>query len=327
MEHCVRVTSSQCPKVGIVLANWNGWQNTAECLISLRHLNYPNAIVYVVDNASSDDSETRLRAFDPTLNIIQSGSNLGWAGGCNVGIRAALSGDCEHVYLLNNDAVVRPDTLSRLVDATSLPSAAALGSLVISAADASWAEFAGTLLDKRTHHPYQVSRRLHGDETLQKASVTTALKGCSMLLTAAGLRKVGLFEEAYFLNYDETDWCFRAKAAGMVSYYVPASVIAHKGAASFGGTNNPLYRYFITRNRLLFARRHLDAQGRFFAWRGVVWEIQKALLQTQKIGRSSLRHRRLLLTCIMMAVGDYCLGRFGDCPRLIRRYAHSYLQQ
>ncbi len=318
----------QLPKVGIVLLNWNGWGDTIECLESLKALTYPDFDVFVVDNASTDGSEDHLRAWDSALNVIQSGGNLGWAGGCNVGIRAALASGCEHVYLLNNDAMVRSDTLVRLVEAAQALQAAALGSLVVSATDGNWAEFAGTIMDDRTHHPLQISCRL--DEIVTASSEpsdTLAVKGCSMLLTGPALRKIGLLNEDYFLNYDETDWCFRARDAGMTNYYVSDSIIDHKGAVSFKGTNNPLYRYFITRNRLLFARRHLDARGRFFAWRGALWELRYALMLPQEAGRSSWRHRLLLLSSVMLAIRDYCLGWFGDCPPVVRKFARNYLSR
>jgi GT2 family glycosyltransferase len=310
-----------------VLLNWNGWTETIGCLESLLLLEYSEYSVYVVDNNSSDGSEAQLRAWDPALRVIQSGSNLGWAGGCNVGIRAALNEGCEHVYLLNNDATVRPDTLSCLVDAASLSLAAALGSLVLSATDDGWAEFAGTVEDKRTHFPRQISCRLCEIAMQRNASIAIAVKGCSMLLTGPALRKVGLLTEDYFLNFDETDWCYRAIAAGMTNYYVPTSIVSHKGAVSFQGTSSPLYRYFITRNRLLFARRHLGAHGRFFAWRGALWELRHALMLTQENGRSSLHHRSLLLYGIVLAIRDFCLGRFGDCPATVRNLARSYISE
>jgi GT2 family glycosyltransferase len=315
------------PKVGIVLLNWNGWRDTIDCLESLTQLNYPNFTTYVVDNASSDGSENHLRAWDPALTVIQSGSNLGWAGGCNVGIRAALNTGCTHIYLLNNDAMVRPDTLSRLVDAAAAPEAAAVGSLVVSATDPGWVEFAGTVMDARTHHPRQISCKLAELPTPHQVSATIAVKGCSMLLTGHALKKIGLLAEDYFLNYDETDWCFRAREAGMTNYYVPTSIVAHKGAASFSGTYNPLYRYFVTRNRLLFARRHLDARGRFFAWRISLWEIRHALTAAKDSRPASLRHRLLLASSVLLAIRDHCLGRYGDCPSIVRHFARSYQSQ
>jgi GT2 family glycosyltransferase len=319
------MTSDHQPKVGIVLLNWNGWRNTIECLESLRELDYAAYVLYVVDNDSDDDSELHLNAWDPGLKVIQSGGNLGWAGGCNVGIRAALAEDCEHIYLINNDAIVHLDTLSRLVNEANLPQAAALGSLIVSAADDNWAEFAGTVLDERSHHPRQISCRLDDCPAQPAASVTLAVKGCSMLLTGMALRKIGLLSEEYFLNYDETDWCFRAQAAGMINYYVPTSIVTHKGALSFGGTTNPLYRYFITRNRLLFARRHLDARGRWFAWRSALWEVRRALMLAQEPGRSSIGHRLLLLSSVILAIRDYCIGRFGNCPPTVRNFTRRYL--
>src|SRR5580698_6466820 len=103
------------PKLGIIVLNWNSWRETMDCVNSLQHLEYPNYAVYIVDNASSDGSEDRLRAWNPALRIIQSGANLGWAGGNNAGIQIARAEACYHVYLLNSDTTVRSDTLSLLV--------------------------------------------------------------------------------------------------------------------------------------------------------------------------------------------------------------------
>lgn len=311
-------------KVGIILLNWNGWADTIECLESVGLLDYPRFEAYVVDNASSDGSEARPRSWNPALKVLQSGGNLGWAGGCNVGIRAAKADGCEHVYLLNNDALVRPDTLTHLVEAAEATGAAALGSLVVSAAEPGWAEFAGTVMDERSHHPRQVSCQTEALTPHGRPAATLAVKGCSMLMTGAAIATVGLLAEEYFLNYDETDWCFRARAAGLVNYYVAASVVAHKGARSFKGVRNPLYRYFITRNRLLFAERHLDAHGRRFAWRTAAWEVRQALMLEQEAGRSSLRHRALLTFSALLAIRDYCMRRFGDCPPLVRSLTRRY---
>ncbi len=310
---------SAIPKVGIIVLNWNGWRDTIVCIESIRRLDYANYRLYVVDNASADGSEQHLRAWDATLNIIQSGANLGWAGGCNVGVRAALGEDCAHVFLLNNDAMVRPDCLTKLVEAAAQPKAAALGSLVLSADDADHAEFAGCVVDPRTDHP----RQIHGPvaEVLRDARIlpVIAVKGCAMLMTRAALENIGVFEEDFFLNYDETDWCYRATKAGFVNYFVPASVILHQGAVSFQGTENPLYAYFITRNRLLFARRHLGRKGRYHAWRTVLWEVRQALS-----GRASMPRRVLMLRAISRAAWDYVRGRFGDCPESIRESARRY---
>ena len=317
----------QCPdpKAGIIVLNWNSWKDTIGCVESVRKLNYANYHLYVVDNASTDGSEEELRRFDPALTVIQSGANRGWAGGNNVGIRAALADGCEHVYLLNSDARVEEDTLSRLIDATTLTGAAALGSMVVSESNAQWVEFAGSVIDPRTHHPRHLYCNLAELAGNAKPTPTAAVKGCSMLLTGAGIEAVGLLPEEYFLNYEETDWCYRAAAKGLVNYFVPGSVVRHRGAASFGGTESPLYRYFITRNRLLFAHRCLDSTGRRFAWRITFWEFKKALLLHHGKGRTALRDRLLLARSVWFGLRDYCLSRLGDCPASVRTLNRQYV--
>lgn len=88
-----------------------------------------------------------------------------------------------------------------------------------------------------------------------------------MILTREGLA-IGLLNEDYFLNFDESDWCQRAIKSGMDIHIIPTLPrVHHVGATTMGGTNSPLYRYFITRNRLLFSKRHLGKRGLDFAWR------------------------------------------------------------
>jgi GT2 family glycosyltransferase len=316
--------------IGIVILNWNGWRDTIEAVESTRTLTYQNHQVYVVDNASTDDSEERLRTWDPALTVIQSGGNLGWSGGNNVGIRAALKDGCEHVLLLNNDAMIRSDALTHLADeADRLPDAGALGSLIVSCRDPTWIEYGGCDIDPRTGMPRQLYGSMADLRLPADPIPAVMVKGCAMLLTATGLARIGLLTEDYFLNFDEADWCYRANAAGLRHYLVPRSIVEHKGAASFEGTEGPLYCYFITRNRLVFARRHLDRRGRRFAWRSALWELRRAFggagakRMRNRSGKLSRVRLPIALT-VLIAVFDYCRGRLGDCPGLIRAMNRRY---
>ncbi|MDW8091366.1 MAG: glycosyltransferase family 2 protein, partial [Meiothermus sp.] len=102
--------------VYVIVLNWNGWKDTIECLSSLRHSDYPNYEIVVVDNNSEDDSVVRIREAHPQVPIIQAEDNLGFAGGNNLGIRYALSKGAEFVWLLNNDTKVMKNTLSSMVE-------------------------------------------------------------------------------------------------------------------------------------------------------------------------------------------------------------------
>ncbi|MEE8346398.1 MAG: glycosyltransferase, partial [Dehalococcoidia bacterium] len=97
------------PKVAVIIINWNGLADTTECLESLRGIAYPNYETFVVDNGSSGDDVQVLRErFGGSVRLIASGENLGFAGGCNLAIREALTGDADYVLLLNNDVTVDP---------------------------------------------------------------------------------------------------------------------------------------------------------------------------------------------------------------------------
>lgn len=108
---------SRPPLVYIVILNWNGWQDTLACVTSCCALTWPEYRLLVVDNGSTDGSEAILRDRLATGEVLQSGGNLGFAGGNNVGIRHALAAGAEYVWLLNNDTEVAPDALSELVAA------------------------------------------------------------------------------------------------------------------------------------------------------------------------------------------------------------------
>jgi GT2 family glycosyltransferase len=301
----------QVPAVGVVILNWNGWRDTKNAVVSAQALTWPNTHIYVVDNGSTDGSEEKLRALVPGLLLIQSGSNRGWSGGNNLGIQAALLDGCKHVLLLNNDARIRPDALTLLVAAAeNLNNAASVGALIIKSENPSLVEFAGADIDCRTEMPSPRFGHL-SDIHLSPIPVPSAtIKGCAMLLTAKGIAAAGMLTEDYFLNYDETDWCYRAKQTGLQNYLVTAAIVEHKGALSFGGTEGPLYRYFMTRNRLVFAGRHLGRRGRWYAWRGAFWDLR----QPPGEGVTWLQS----CATILLAVADYYRGRLGDCPPFVR---------
>src|SRR5205823_1889527 len=103
------------PRVGIIILNWNSYQVTSECLLSLRKLNYPNTEIVLVDNGSSDDSADRLQNEFPEIRVLRNPENLGFPGGNNVGIRYVLDRGADYLLLLNNDTVVQPDFLRELV--------------------------------------------------------------------------------------------------------------------------------------------------------------------------------------------------------------------
>ena len=137
-------------KLGIVVLNWNGLEVTPRCLESLyRSTHIPDEIV-VVDNASRDGSPDLIRASFPNATIILNQHNLGFSGGCNVGIRHLLERNFDLILLLNNDAEVSPDCLEKLVDAASIMDAAAYTGTIYENADRSRVWYGGSTLNALT---------------------------------------------------------------------------------------------------------------------------------------------------------------------------------
>ncbi len=253
------------PKVFIVILNWNGLADTLGCLESLSNLNYPNFEVIMVDNASSDGSEEVLRERFPQHIVIQSGANLGFAGGTNVGLRYALGYGADYAWLLNNDTLVEPDALTQLVARMQeKPDAGLCGSTLVYHHDRSKIQaYGGATYNKwlsTSHHIGQDAPSARGVDAEEVEEQLDYLVGASCLASRELLEEVGLLSEDYFLYYEELDWATRAKGRYTLAF-APLSVVYHKeggsiGSSSEGAKKSRLADYYGVRNRLLYTRKH-----------------------------------------------------------------------
>lgn len=259
------------PRVAVIILNWNGVNDTLVCLASMAEVTYDNFSVLVVDNGSSDGSEQILREALPDLPLLQTGANLGYAGGNNAGIRQVLADAPDYVLLLNNDTLVAPDFLDALVDAAEAnPAGGYFGPAVLTLEEVPRV----IALGGANWDPDRCAFRNFGkNRPLPSKAGTAAITvdyptGCSLLIRRQVLDEIGLMDERYFLTFEESDWCFRGREAGFLSFAVPGARIQHKVSVSFGGAQSPLMRYFMTRNVLYWGRRHLATRQR---WR-LLWK-------------------------------------------------------
>ncbi len=197
------------PRVCIVTLNWRGVEDTLGCLASLTGLNYPNCHVVVVDNGSGDDSVVRIAECYPDVDLVETGANLGFSGGCNVGIRRALDKGADYIWLLNSDTRVDPAALAAMVAlAERDPRLGAVGSVICDQADPRQVlAWGGGWVDLRR------GRSAHALGPVADAALDY-LTGASMLLRARALAEIGLLDERFFLYWEETDLCFRLRAHG-----------------------------------------------------------------------------------------------------------------
>lgn len=226
------------PQVACIVLNWNGWRDTVECLDSLKECTYPDLTVIVVDNGSTNDSVARIRATHPDILLLESGANLGFAGGNNIGIRYALAHGAEYVWVLNNDTNPAPNALSALV-AKALTDAGigAVGSVCYDAdAPSTVQAWAGARVNLWIGY-VRNSTVPHGDDWFH------ALYGTSMLIARTAIQDAGLLDEGFFLYWEETEFCLRLRKRGWRIAAAPDSRVLHKLHASTGGNAVILDRY------------------------------------------------------------------------------------
>lgn len=324
------VTST--PKVVIVILNWNGKDDTLKCLESVFKIDYPNFEVVVVDNGSSDGSVPAIRQAFPQAQLIETGKNLGYAGGNNVGIRYALDRGAEFVFVLNNDTKVARDTLAHLVaEANRHPEAAVLGPVIcyMDRPDVIWTAGDKFVDPIRFFQQSKTGESIASLKDQSDSYETDRIMGAALFMRDQILSEIGLFDERYFLTNEESDWCWRARRVGHTCRIVPKSIIWHKVGGALGSGSSPLRLYFNTRNRLLFAEKNLSKKAwlktmayslRWFFpplsfssvkapfLKHLYWSIRGAVKLWQD-PRQKARRRGVL---------DYLLRRFGDCPPQIR---------
>lgn len=275
------------PLVSIILINWNQPALTAACLSSLERCTYPALEVIVVDNGSADDSVAQLRASFPDVQIIEAGENLGFTGGNNLGMRAARG---EYVMLLNNDTEVDPGFVEPLVAAgESDPTIGAMGSKIRFFDRPKTLQYAGGLpLDMRRGRGGWRGWGETDDGQYDEQQETHAAHGAAFCIRRSALEAVGLLDDDLFIFYEELDWSLRIRDAGFRVEYVPGSLVFHKESMTTGKVS-PFRTYYMTRNRLLFLRRHAQRRelAAFLAWTAAA-SVPVNVARYTRSGRSDL---------------------------------------
>ena len=249
-------------EISIITINYNGLEDTCALIESIPFNDKMEVIV--IDNASTNDEASEIESRYPYIKVIRSDHNLGFAGGNNLGIKAAKG---KYIFLVNNDTIFKEFKIQALIN--RLESSDDIG-IVCPKIRFTWGsnqiQYAGyTPLSKITVRNQAIGFGEEDKGQYETAHPTPYAHGAAMLIKREALEKVGLMPECYFLYYEELDWSMMFTRAGYKIWYEPACTIYHKESQTTGH-NSPLRTYYITRNRLLLVKRNYDVFYKYLAY-------------------------------------------------------------
>jgi GT2 family glycosyltransferase len=265
---------TDAPSLAIVLINYNNDEDTIDCLDSLSEQSTDDFTTIVVDNDSEDESYERVRERFSFPVYIRNEANRGFTGGNNPGIEHALDQGVEYVLLLNNDTVVSETFVEDLLEAAEdVPEAVGVMGPTVHTydSDSVWSD--GGTFNKftgSTHH------RIDDPDTEPPRPVDYVV-GAALMARAEVFEEVGLLDDDFFIYYEETEFCHRARQHGWEVWHVPVEGVYHKETTEF--SHSAFRDYYFTRNRFLFVRK---TQGTltlfvFLAWYSLRWILAQTV--------------------------------------------------
>lgn len=320
------------PRVGIVLVNYKGAEDTIHCLKSLAQLTYPNVQAFVVDNYSQDHSVSTLRAVQDSEGcpvpfiFLESEQNTGFSGGNNIAIRYMMDqneeigqkiaeGDLspsekdeleakryDYVWLLNNDTTVESSSLGHLLEVAG-QTGGLVGSLLLYP-DKTYQQV-GTQFNWETG-----GVRGYAENSLQDRMTIECLSGASLLIPMSVIRRIGFLDESYFLYFEDAEYCLRAAQKRIPSTLALKSrVYHHEGKTT--GKHSLMTQYYYHRNRMKLLYQYASASQKLSIWLytcfRMVRSVVKSFLDPKPERKSSLAVQRL-------ALKDFRQGVAGPCP-------------
>ena len=245
------------PLVYAITLSWNRCQDTVACLASLSQLDYPNLRLLLVDNGSTDGTPDTVAQNFSHVQIIINEKNLGFAGGCNVGLQHALSQNADYILLLNNDTEIDSMALRYMLDQTR-PDVGMIAPKIYYHADPTRIWSIGgechSLTIEKTHDACGQLDIGQWNAVLEREYFV----GCTLLFSRQFLTEVGLFDERFFMYYEDSDLSLRARQAGFKLLLTPQAHVWHKVAVSSGGSDSPNERYWMARSSILFFHKHIS---------------------------------------------------------------------
>lgn len=296
--------------VAVIVLHWRGLDDTVACLTSLGQQAGVQLRVILVNNDEANADAGLLHAQFPSAVHLNTGRNLGYSGGNNVGLEHALAAGYEHILVLNNDTLLEADCLLNLCRETSgQPSVAAAAPKSYFFAQRNVIYFAGGRISPEGYTEH-IGVGLADSPQFDQATDCDWLTGCAILFRAEALRRIGLFEPRYFVCFEDSDWSLRARRAGYRLRYAAQARLWHKVSPNFGQTWSPSYTYYYTRNNLWWIERNFPARRWLALYRHALARIRYITATAQAAMSPAMAAG--VTPAIRAGVRDYVLRRFGQ---------------
>jgi GT2 family glycosyltransferase len=256
--------SGKAPLVLVVLLNWNSYEETRTAVESVERMDYPNFRILIVDNGSQDGSANALKELTgERVDLLALPANTGYTGGCNLGMERALAMGAQYIWLLNNDAVVGPTTLSSIVAMAESDDRIGLVTPQIAALDEDRLTFAGGVISTEDGVYEDTNDPVVAAEWSERYPDAGLVIGTAMLVRAEVVRRIGVLDPAFFAYFEDIDYSVRSAKAGFRNVVDPNSVVWHleKNHNKKPNEIHPHYWYYMARNESRFWRKHLGLLG------------------------------------------------------------------
>ena len=302
------------PIVSIIILNWNRKIDTAECLESVFNMHFNDFSVILVDNNSSDNSVAFLQSKYPQVHYIRNTENLGFARGTNIGILHALHASPKFIMLLNNDTTVSPHLLTELLKVMSLDTQIGLvGAVNYYHRQREKIQFSGGHIDWLRGNIVDFTRHHIDAGQFAKYRQVDTIAGSCMLIRREVFEHIGLLDERFFLNFEETDFCCRARKVGYVIFVSMSAAVWHKVSSSFENRDF-LIDYFITRNKFLFLLKHSSGLQLYLS---LFCHIAYSII---KVIHCITRNKRRNVQAIIYGVRDFLMRKYyaGSMSSLLK---------
>jgi GT2 family glycosyltransferase len=242
----------------ISVLNYNNFESTKKCVLSILDCSLNNIEIFIVDNNSPDNSYQKLKDFFKYLKVINSKSNKGYAAGHKIAVNYAIKNKFDFIWILNNDLTVRKESLQKLLSAYDFFGHGIFGSITLKSENPDVVNFGGGRTnDIKEAFDYNAYEGCLLEEYYKKTQLrkVQSVEGSSMLIPLEIIKEHGFMREDFFMYGEETDYCYRLKKHGISSFVVPESIVVHKGAESLKN-NKYLASYYRRRNILYFEKEH-----------------------------------------------------------------------